>query len=91
MLPQRLATGHGVLEALPKPEVTMAFVILGHQQGASTGDRAGSPVRMKEHGWNPQSTWSQGDVIKLRARGVASVTRALPVRHESRRLALLTV
>jgi hypothetical protein len=41
------------LEAIPKPEVTMAIVILGHQQGASTGDRAGSPVRLKEHGWNP--------------------------------------
>ncbi len=79
------------VEAVPIPELTMAMVILGHQQGASTGDRAASPVRLKEHGWNPSSTWSQGDVIKLRARGVASVTRALAVRHEPKRLALLTV
>jgi hypothetical protein len=41
------------LEAIPKPEVTMAIVILGHQQGASAGDRAANPVRLKEHGWNP--------------------------------------
>jgi hypothetical protein len=38
-----------LLEAIPKPEVTMAIVILGCQQGASTGDRAGSPVRLKKH------------------------------------------
>ena len=29
-----------ILEALPKPELTMAMKILGHQQGALTGDRA---------------------------------------------------
>ena len=30
------------VEAVPIPELTMAMVILGHQQGASTGDRAAS-------------------------------------------------
>ncbi len=42
------------LEAIPKPEVTLAIVILGHQQGASTGNWAGSLDGLRRRGFMPR-------------------------------------
>lgn len=78
------------LEPIPKPEVTMAVAIFCLQQGASTGDRAGSPVPVEGTLLGRKSALSLRDVVKLRVRCVPSAIRALLVRFKLMSLALLS-